>query len=141
VKKWIALLAVVVSTSCALWRPPALPPAGSPRRSFPAQIGKASWYGGEFHGRRTATGERFDQNRLTAASRTLPLGSRARVTNLDNGRSVEVEITDRGPFARGRILDVSRGAARKLGMVEDGTARVRIEPIVGEAAREARETP
>jgi rare lipoprotein A len=124
---------MVVATSCALWRPPVVPPAGT----LPAQTGKASWYGGEFHGRQTATGERFDQNRLTAASRTLPLGSRARVTNLDNGRSVEVEITDRGPFARGRVLDLSRAAARELGMIEDGTARVRVEPIVGNAAREA----
>ena len=129
------VVAMVVAASCALWQPPTQPPA--PQRSLPAHTGKASWYGGKFHGRRTATGERFDQNRLTAASRTLPLGSRARVTNLENGRSVEVEITDRGPFARGRVLDVSRAAAHALGMVEDGTARVRVEPIVADAAREA----
>jgi rare lipoprotein A len=130
------VVAMVVATSCALWRPSTPPPG--PQHSLPTQTGKASWYGGKFHGRRTATGERFDQHRLTAASRTLPLGSRARVTNLENGRSVEVEITDRGPFARGRVLDVSRAAAHALGMVEDGTVRVRVEPI---PAREASSAP
>jgi len=130
-----AVLVVIVFASCSLWRSPAPPPDNTSRPSGRTQVGKASWYGGDLHGRRTASGKRFDQNRLTAASRTLPLGSRARVTNLDNGRSVEVEITDRGPFARGRILDVSRAAAHALGMVEDGTARVRVEPIVAEAVR------
>ncbi len=131
VKRRAALLAVVVLTSCAIGRAP------RSRPSVPAQVGKASWYGGKFHGRRTASGARFDQNRLTAASRTLPLGSRARVTNLDNGRSVEVEITDRGPYARGRVIDVSRAAAHELGMVKRGTVRVRVEPIIGDASRQA----
>ena len=130
--KRIALVAVLALTSCALWREPGVPPDRS-RSSGPAQVGRASWYGGRFHGRRTASGERFDQSRLTAASRTLPLGSRALVTNLDNGRTVEVEITDRGPYARARIIDLSRAAAHRLGMVKRGTARVRVEPIIRKA--------
>ncbi len=91
------------------------------------QVGVASWYGPGFHGRTTASGERFDQNDLTAAHRKLPLGSEVRVTNLENGRTITVEINDRGPYAKGRVLDLSKAAARKLGMVEDGVAKVRIE--------------
>ena len=77
--------------------------------------------------RKTASGERYDMNKLTAAHRELPFGTRVRVTNLDNGRQVEVRITDRGPFIRGRIIDLSREAARRIGMIQAGTARVRIE--------------
>ena len=91
------------------------------------QIGVASWYGPGFHGRQTASGERFDQNDLTAAHRKLPLGSEVKVTNLENGRSITVEINDRGPYAKGRVLDLSKAAARKLGMMENGVAKVRIE--------------
>lgn len=91
------------------------------------QVGTASWYGPGFHGKRTASGERFDQNALTAAHRKLPLGSEVKVTNLDNGRSIVVEINDRGPYKKGRVIDLSKGAARKLGIVEDGLATVRIE--------------
>ena len=89
-----------------------------------AQVGKASWYGPGFHGRRTASGEVFNANRLTAAHPRLPLGTRARVTNLQNGRVVEVKINDRGPHGGGRIIDLSRAAARQLAM--GGTARVSI---------------
>lgn len=88
------------------------------------QVGKASWYGPGFHGRKTASGQIFNQNRLTAAHPRLPLGSRARVTNLQNGRAVEVTINDRGPHGRGRVIDLSRAAAKQLAM--SGTARVRI---------------
>jgi hypothetical protein len=95
----------------------------------PSRIVKASWYGGHFQGRRTASGERFNQNRMTAASRTLPLGSTVRVTNLDNGRSVDVRINDRGPYVRGRGLDLSRAAARKIGLAHKGVGRVRVTPI------------
>lgn len=91
------------------------------------QVGKASWYGPGFHGKRTASGERFDANRLTAAHPRLPLGTRARVTNLNNGRAVEVTINDRGPHGGGRIIDLSRAAARQLAM--GGTARVSIETL------------
>jgi rare lipoprotein A len=91
--------------------------------------GTASYYGPGFHGRKTANGERFDQHGNTAAHRTLPFGTRVRVTNLANGESVVVRINDRGPFKRGRIIDLSLGAARKIGMVGTGTARVRVEVI------------
>jgi len=93
------------------------------------QTGDASWYGQRFEGKRTASGQAFDADRLTAASRTLPLGSRARVTNLENGKSVEVTINDRGPFAEGRIIDLSRAAARVLNMIKSGIARVRVESL------------
>jgi rare lipoprotein A len=91
------------------------------------EIGHASWYGPGFHGKKTASGEVFDQNDFTAAHRTLPLGSRVRVTNLTNDKSVDVEINDRGPYVGGRIIDLSRAAANALGMVEDGLTQVRIE--------------
>lgn len=86
--------------------------------------GYASWYGGKFHGRKTASGERFNQHALTAAHKTLPLGTRVHVKNLDNGQSVIVTINDRGPFVRGRIIDLSRGAARAIDMA--GTERVEL---------------
>jgi len=99
-----------------------------------ALSGTASWYGPRFHGKKTASGEIYDQNKLTAAHKTVPLGSKARVTNLDNGNTVEVEINDRGPFVQGRIIDLSRPAARALGFVESGTAPVRVELIAEETA-------
>lgn len=89
----------------------------------------ASWYGPSFHGRRTASGQVFDQERLTAAHKTLPFGTKLRVTNLRNGRSVLVVVNDRGPFIRNRQLDVSLGAARRLGLVRPGTAPVLIERL------------
>ncbi len=89
--------------------------------------GKASYYADHFNGRRTASGERFSQRKLTAASRVLPLGSRVLVTNPGNGRTVEVVINDRGPYVRGRIIDLSRKAAQALDMIEDGVVDVRVE--------------
>jgi len=91
--------------------------------------GTASYYAGKFHGRRTASGERFDNGAMTAAHRTLPFGSRVRVINPANGRSVTVRINDRGPFTRGRVIDVSRAAAEELGMVARGHARVELELV------------
>jgi rare lipoprotein A len=91
--------------------------------------GHASWYGDEFADRPTASGERYDPAKLTGAHRTLPLGTRVRVTNLLNGRSVFVVINDRGPYTGRREIDLSYGAARALGMVQRGVARVRIELI------------
>lgn len=87
--------------------------------------GQASWYGGRFHGRRTANGERFDMHAQTAAHRTLPFGTLLLVTNLSNGKATLVRVTDRGPYAHGRSLDVSWAAAEALGMVHSGVARVR----------------
>jgi peptidoglycan lytic transglycosylase len=89
--------------------------------------GQASYYGRELAGNRTSSGERFNPMALTAAHRTLPLGSRVRVTNLANGRSVIVRVNDRGPFVRSRLIDVSLGAAREIGMVARGRAQVRLE--------------
>lgn len=91
--------------------------------------GKAVYYGGKWHGRKTASGERFDKNAMTAAHRKLPLGTRVRVTNLANGRSVVLRINDRGPWGkdRSRIIDVSEGAARKLDFIRQGWTRVTIE--------------
>jgi rare lipoprotein A len=86
--------------------------------------GMASWYGGRFHGRRTASGERFDMYALTAAHPTLPFGTRIKVRRLDTGQEVEVRINDRGPHARGRILDLSRAAAEALGVLQSGASMV-----------------
>jgi rare lipoprotein A len=91
--------------------------------------GTASWYGPGFHGKKTASGEIYNQHKLTAAHKTLPLGTKARVINLDNGSTVEVEINDRGPFIAGRIIDLSRAAAGALGFVQSGTAPVQVELI------------
>jgi len=91
--------------------------------------GVASWYGPGFHGRPTASGEIFDQEELTAAHRTLQFGTLVEVTNLANGRSVVVRINDRGPFVEGRIIDLSLGAARLLGMLDAGLARVRLRLV------------
>lgn len=94
---------------------------------FYDETGVASWYGEDFHGKATANGETYDMNSLTAAHRTLPLPTMVRVTNLENGRSIKLRVNDRGPYARGRILDVSRHAAQLLGFQSSGTARVRVE--------------
>ncbi len=91
--------------------------------------GIASFYGREHHGGPTASGERFNMNAMTAAHRTAPLGSRLKVTNLRNGKSVVVRINDRGPFVRGRIIDLSRGAADVLGFTGAGLTRVALEPV------------
>jgi rare lipoprotein A len=91
--------------------------------------GQASYYGRELAGNRTSSGERFNPMALTAAHRTLPLGTLLRVTNLANGRSVIVRVNDRGPFVRSRLIDVSLGAAREIGMVAQGRAQVRLELV------------
>jgi rare lipoprotein A len=94
------------------------------------QVGEGSFYGPGFHGKKTASGEKFDQNDLTAAHPTLPLGTSATVTNLDTGDSVEVKINDRGPYVKGRDIDLSKGAAKELGITKDGVAPVKIEAEV-----------
>jgi rare lipoprotein A len=97
------------------------------------EIGRASWYGPYHHGRRTASGERFDMNKLTAAHPTLPLGTGARVTNLENGKSVDVTVNDRGPYVKGRSIDLSKRAAEELGLKRQGVGTVKIE-VLPEAA-------
>ena len=89
--------------------------------------GKASYYGGRHHGRKTASGERFNKNDLTAAHKTLPFGTRVKVTNLRNNQVVVVRINDRGPYARGRVIDLSEQAAREVGMIRAGVVPVRLE--------------
>ena len=97
------------------------------------ETGIASWYGTQFHGRSTANGEVFDMNGLSAAHRTLPMPSLVRVTNLENGRTLNLRVNDRGPFAHGRIIDLSRRAAQLLGFERQGTARVRVRILAGES--------
>jgi rare lipoprotein A len=92
-------------------------------------LGKASWYGPGFHHKRTASGEIFDQNKLTAGSRSLPLGTVVEITNLKNGKQVNVTINDRGPWVKGRTIDLSRAAANRLDMVKTGLAPVKITMI------------
>lgn len=109
------------------------------RETREVQYGVASWYGGEFHGRQTSSGEVYDMFQLTCAHNSLPLGTMVMVTNLENGRSVELKVNDRGPFVKERIIDVSYAAARILGMWGKGTANVKVEwvgsPIVERVER------
>lgn len=116
---------------CAAHHPDVAPPA-APASAHAHEGGGwsaegiASWYGPGFAGRLTANGERFDPSALTCAHRTLPFGTRLEVTNLENGRTVVVRVNDRGPYAHGRLIDLSAEAARRLGMRASGTARVRV---------------
>src|SRR6059036_2556401 len=126
-RRWVALW-LVGASGCALVRAPAPPITDG------VQVGVASWYGPGFHGNRTANGEIYDQYELTAAHPSLALGTRAMVTNLTNGRAVEVRINDRGPFVGGRAIDLSYAAARSIDMIGPGTARVRVE-VLGRASR------
>ena len=106
--------------------------------------GQASYYGGQFHGRTTASGQPFDQNAMTAAHPTLPLGAEVTVTDPATGRRVEVEVNDRGPYAGGRDIDLSRGAANKLGITQEGVAKVTIEATkqqVEEAIERPKDVP
>lgn len=122
---------------CALVGSRPAAPAPAPG-AFPVgwtETGIASWYGRPFHGRRTASGEVYNMNDLTAAHPTLPFGTRVRVENLDNGRSITVRINDRGPFVEDRVLDLSRRAAEELGMIGPGKARVRITVLEEGAGR------
>jgi rare lipoprotein A len=100
-------------------------------------VGRASWYGRKFHGKKTANGERYNMYELTAATRNLPLGSYAKVTNLKNHRWVLVRINDRGPMVDGRIIDLSYGAAQALDMTEKGVDTVAIQPISADGTASA----
>ena len=128
----IAMLAGVhLLTGCAS------APRGGGRVSGEAESGVASYYAHKYHGRTTASGERFDMNDLTAAHKTLPFGTRVRVTNLDNGKTVTVRINDRGPFVKGRVIDLSLAAAKKVDMVNAGLANVEVRRVGGEALSRA----
>jgi rare lipoprotein A len=104
--------------------------ARGPKGRGAEQVGKASWYGPGLNGKKTASGETFDQTKLTAASKTLPLGSRVVVTNMANGKSVEVKINDRGPYVKGRKIDLSRAAAQRIGMTKKGLTKVKIRATI-----------
>ena len=131
---------VTFLTACATYEPPPKPPPGYPKpyrvygkwyQPLPdsagfRQNGIASWYGEDFHGRKTSNGEIYNMYAMTAAHKTLPLGTYVRVHNLENNRAAEVRINDRGPFVHGRIIDLSYAAAKDLGLVGPGTARVEI---------------
>ncbi len=136
-----ALVQVAVLACCTLLAVVTLGDAGPPPEEAPGQAGPAamvavaadtgwaSYYGARFAGRSTASGETFDPAKLTAAHRTLPFGTRVRVTSLRNGRAVVVRINDRGPHVPGRLIDLSRAAARRLGMLQRGTVRVRLQVV------------
>ena len=131
----MAVAVVAAACASARQRPAALPPATSGAtvalRATPGTVetGTASWYGRRHQGRETASGERFDMHALTAAHRTLPLGTRVLVTNLANGRAVQVRINDRGPSVAGRIIDLSYAAAQALDAVGAGVFPVRIAVV------------
>jgi rare lipoprotein A len=136
---WVALLGLgsVLAAGCSTVRRPhavtTVPPAPGA-----VQEGIASWYGPGFHGRRTSSRERYDQYDFTAAHRTLPLGTWALVTNMNNGRTVKVYVNDRGPYVDGRVIDLSYGAARAISMIDPGTAPVRIVILGTEPPSEPR---
>ncbi|HEX9287906.1 MAG TPA: septal ring lytic transglycosylase RlpA family protein [Anaeromyxobacteraceae bacterium] len=134
-------LAAALAVACAHPGPPpttgarppeertAPPPPSVPGEPEAGEVGVASFYARSLQGRRTASGARYDGRRMTCAHRSHPFGTVLRVTDVETGKSVVVKVTDRGPFTEGRIVDLSWAAARKLGMIERGLARVRIDPV------------
>jgi rare lipoprotein A len=113
----------------------------APLQKVHKEVGEASWYGPGFHGKKTASGEIFDQKEMTAAHPTLPLGTEAKVTNLENKKKVEVEITDRGPYVKDRVIDLSKGAAQKLGMKEEGVSKIKVEAVEPVKKRSSGQAP
>jgi rare lipoprotein A len=134
--RWILIVLAILVIAYAACSRHAAPPTTAPieHKDEDSQVfvGLASYYGGEFAGQTTASGQPFDPNRMTAAHRTLPFGTLVRVTNLDNNRSVVVTITDRGPERADRIIDVSMNAARELMMMPAGVVKVRLEVLKNE---------
>jgi rare lipoprotein A len=125
---WLLVLFLLFA-GCGRKQQTVLLPPPIPAVLGAAEVGVASWYGHPYHGRRTSNGEVYDMDQMTAAHLSLPFGTLVRVTNLDNGRGTEVRINDRGPFINGRIIDLSRAAARQISMIGPGTAKVRVEVI------------
>jgi peptidoglycan lytic transglycosylase len=126
------VIVALAAQGCATSSRTVSTPTPPPRRPATVETGQASWYGQAHHGRLTASGERFDMNALTAAHPTLPFGTRLRVVNLDNDRQVDVRINDRGPAIPGRIIDLSYGAARVLGVIGAGIIPVRLRVLSSE---------
>jgi rare lipoprotein A len=128
----MTVASLTVASGCAhraVAKSPAPVPAQTPAKIGATETGIASWYGEPYNGRRSASGEIFDMEKLTAAHRTLPFQTWVEVTDLDNGNKVSVRIIDRGPFVKGRVIDLSLAAARKIEMVGPGTARVKLKVI------------
>ena len=140
---WLTVAIIVINGCTTVSSPPSRTTSKTPKKSTPYQVygqwyyprshahgfsqtGLASWYGKKFHGRKTSNGETYDMYGVTAAHKTLPFNTVVKVRNLDNGREIDLRINDRGPFVRGRIIDLSYGAAKKLGLVGPGTARVEL---------------
>lgn len=124
----VMVVMLVVVVACAHSKRVTEIPATAEQKGYAAE-GLASWYGPGFKGRKTASGKRFNPKLMTAAHRTLPFGTRLKVTNLANEKTVEVVVNDRGPFIKGRIIDLSQGAAKKLGFAGAGVVKVQIEQI------------
>ena len=127
----VPAIAPITETPVTVLVPPApsTTPQEVPAKTPTVHVGDASWYGPGFRGKTTASGEVFDETKMTAAHKTLPLGTKARVTNLKDGKSVQVEINDRGPYAEGRIIDLSPAAAKALGIIDRGVIKVRVESL------------
>lgn len=124
---WLCALALLALAGCS-----STPKSGGGGASVArghSETGQASYYGNEFHGRKTANGEPFDQGKLTAAHRTLPFGTRLKVTNTQTGKSVQVRVNDRGPFVKGRIIDLSSSAFKAIASLNAGVAPVRIQVV------------
>lgn len=122
----LLLSTLLMIQACGIYRGPVY------RGQKPIDDGVASWYGPKFHGRQTANGERYDMYAFTAAHRTLPFNTHVKVVNLDNGKSTVVRINDRGPYAKNRVIDLSKAAAQRIGMIGNGTAHVALYVIKGE---------
>jgi len=134
--RWLIFTAAVATVACGITA------GAQDLNGARSEFGLASWYGYPFHGRTAANGETYDMELITAAHRTLPFDSWVRVTNLLNQKSIEVRITDRGPFIDGRVIDLSLAAARAIDIIDSGTAQVRIDPVAGPAfARGAARIP
>ncbi len=127
-KSSLLVLAAIFLGACASTREVSRPFEWEKGTQF-REVGLASWYGEDYHGRRTANGEIYDMNAMTSAHRTLPFNTRVRVTNLENGKRCDSRINDRGPFIPGRIIDLSKSGAKELGILGPGTARVAVEVI------------
>lgn len=123
----LAMMGVALALPATAWAAKQVPSHKTRATHAKSTTGIASYYGGKFHGRRTASGEIFNKNAMTAAHLTMPFGTKLKVTNLRNGRTVMVKVNDRGPHVRGRIIDLSQAAAKKIGLT--GTARVKLEVL------------